>query len=276
MPSQLEAPSQGPPTPKSDFEGQDHEILFIKEGFMAELPWIVHALAASIPVALTIAFYNGTLFSLHVMAMSTTFLLLLPEGLILAVKAIKHKNRPRLIRLHVYLQFFSLSLMMVGLGAQFWYRQMQGKRHFKDFHSKLGVATILSTQGVAFVGVVLYYIIPKPKRVKYPGVLMFHRLGGRVAFVLGIFTILEALKIFNPEHKRHKGWLTYVVASAIVAQAVGMHSVLWPTTVKISKREIVPRSPIFKAPTNRNPLLVVVDHQTEIQEEDREFMNKGK
>lgn len=241
--------------------------------FSSLLSWTVHVLGVAIPVALTLVFYNGTLFSLHVMAMSTTFLLMLPEGLLLAVKSFKSKNRARLMRLHVSFQFSSLFLAMTGLAAQFWHRQVQGKSHFKDFHSKLGVAAILAIQAVAFVGVLLYYAIPKAKRTQYPRVLLFHRLGGRAVYLLGIFTLLEGLQIFNPAHKRHKGWITYVIACAVLAQAAGMFALVGPYSAKPSKREGASRSSLFKSPADKSPLQHIVSHRTDDEQADASFMD---
>ena len=57
---------------------------------------------------------------------------------------------------------------------------------------------------------------------------MLYLQGGRFAFLLGVATTLEALKIFDRGHRRNKGAITYVLACMIAAQAVGLYTVIWP------------------------------------------------
>lgn len=54
-----------------------------------EVPWFVHAVAASMPVALALTYKGHWLYRIHVISMSFVFLLVIPEGIILAVRAIK-------------------------------------------------------------------------------------------------------------------------------------------------------------------------------------------
>eukprot|EP00271_Cylindrocystis_brebissonii_P020028 TRINITY_DN643_c0_g1_i1.p1 TRINITY_DN643_c0_g1~~TRINITY_DN643_c0_g1_i1.p1 ORF type:complete len:310 (+),score=37.66 TRINITY_DN643_c0_g1_i1:204-1133(+) len=195
---------------------------------MADFHWFIHVLALCTPVGITVVYWKGLLFSAHVGLMGLAYLLVQPEGLLVAIKAIRHKQRAQLMRLHMYLQLSSIFLAMVGLGAQFLHRQQQGKRHFKGLHSLLGLGTIFLTQVVALVGLLLYYGIPKARRASMPRVLALHRVGGRVVFILGVITVLEALKVFDHTHHRHKGRLTYVLGCSLVAQAVGMLVVMFP------------------------------------------------
>lgn len=195
---------------------------------MADVPVLVHVLAAAAPAGLLAAFFSVSLFACHVAAMAFTFLLLVPEGLILASRAYRSKARARLIALHYRLQLAAVALALSGFVAIYLQRRQVAKPHFDTWHGRLGVATLLGTELVASAGLLLYFGIPKPQRHKYPGLVAAHRIAGKLMYVLAAATILTALQVFNPHHHRHKGWITYVLAAAIAAQVAGMYGVLWP------------------------------------------------
>ena len=56
---------------------------------MTDVPIIIHLLGVVTPLAITATFFNGNLFSAHVFLMSVTYLFVIPEGIIMAVKAVR-------------------------------------------------------------------------------------------------------------------------------------------------------------------------------------------
>ena len=56
---------------------------------MADVPIFIHLLGVVTPLAISITYFNGGLFSAHVILMSFTYLFVIPEGIIMAVKAVR-------------------------------------------------------------------------------------------------------------------------------------------------------------------------------------------
>eukprot|EP00897_Mesotaenium_endlicherianum_P008629 jgi/Mesen1/7795/ME000408S06917 len=88
----------------------------------AEVPWMVHALSLGTPAGLALTYYDGSLFSYHVAAMSFTFLFLLPQGLFLAAASFK---------------MGALALAVAGISAMFCHRHRLHKPHFNTAHARL-------------------------------------------------------------------------------------------------------------------------------------------
>ena len=80
--------------------------------------------------------------------------------------------------------------------------------------------------------------------------------GGRLVFLLSIVAILNALKIFEPQHHRHKGVATYIIACAILAQAASLYPVLWPgtTSKRVTSRNSGPAGSQAAADSAAEPL----------------------
>ena len=76
----------------------------------------------------------------------------------------------------MYLQLGALVMALLGLAAQFLHRHNLGKAHFKGLHSLLGLATLVSMEAVGFVGILLYYVIPKARRAQMPRLVNAHKL----------------------------------------------------------------------------------------------------
>lgn len=204
---------------------------------MATVSWVVHALAAGAPLGLVATFASAdALFTSHVAAMAITFLLLLPEGLILASRAYGHKQRGALLRRHLYAELAAVAAAISGFAAIVLQRARLSEPHFDTWHGRLGAGTLLGTELVAALGLLLYYGIPRGVRAKYPALVAAHRVAGKLMYVLAAATILTALQVLNPSHRRHKGWVTYLLAAAIAAQVAGMHRVLWPLLPRAKAR----------------------------------------
>ena len=60
-----------------------------QDGKMTDVPIIIHVLGVVNPLAITATFFNGGLFSAHVFLMSVAYLFVIPEGIIMAVKAVR-------------------------------------------------------------------------------------------------------------------------------------------------------------------------------------------
>lgn len=87
----------------------------------------------------------------------------------------QHRNRPRMIRTHMYIQISALVFSMIGLAAQFSLRYITGKPHFNSLHSWIGVAALFGLQIVSVFGLLLFFAIPKAKRYSMPGFVAVHK-----------------------------------------------------------------------------------------------------
>ncbi len=101
-----------------------------------------------------------TLFSLHPVLMTFSFSFLIVEGILTVYRRKQHKNlveRRALVSEHVYLQFGTLAFAVLGFISAFYHKMSRGKRHFKSWHSWMGLVMMLGLLFEILLGMYLYY-----------------------------------------------------------------------------------------------------------------------
>ncbi|GAQ84227.1 hypothetical protein KFL_001810080 [Klebsormidium nitens] len=178
----------------------------------------------TLPLALTATFFSHEkiLFAGHVLAMSAGGIFLMSEGIIAARNA-KGKQRGLLLRLHLYIQAASLALAALGFIFIYSSRSMASKQHFTTLHTWVGLSALVGFLVIAAGGVLLYYGLPKRYK-KFTGQLSrIHKLAGKVIFYVGLAAAFLALRVNDPEHHRHKGLWTYILAVWLVFVGFVVH-----------------------------------------------------
>ncbi len=101
-----------------------------------------------------------TLFSLHPVLMTFSFSFLIVEGILTVYRRKQHNNlveRRALVSEHVYLQFGTLAFAVLGFISAFYHKMSRGKRHFKSWHSWMGLVMMLGLLLEILLGMYLYY-----------------------------------------------------------------------------------------------------------------------
>ncbi|CAI5945379.1 unnamed protein product [Closterium sp. NIES-65] len=193
-----------------------------------DLPWLFHILAVLLPIFITVTFYEKSLFAVHVALMTLAFLLVIPEGVFIVARP--SRRRKEAMRLHLGLQLTGLVLALAGTLAMFTHRHARLKAHFSTPHAWLGVSAVILAELGGLLGVLLYFNTLRISRALIGRLHFLHRMVGRLVIICGFIAIILALKIFDAQNPRNKGWKTYVMACAVVAQLVGMSSLLYPSS----------------------------------------------
>ncbi|CAI5504136.1 unnamed protein product [Closterium sp. Naga37s-1] len=160
--------------------------------------------------------------------MTLAFLLVIPEGVFIVARP--SRRRKEAMRLHLGLQLTGLVLALAGTLAMFTHRHARLKAHFSTPHAWLGVSAVILAELGGLLGVLLYFNTLRISRALIGRLHFLHRMVGRLVIVCGFIAIILALKIFDAQNPRNKGWKTYVMACAVVAQLVGMSSLLYPSS----------------------------------------------
>ena len=174
------------------------------------------AITISIACTLFITFLcvEWTLFSLHPVLMTFSFSFLIVEGLLTARNiSVKPMNeRKKLTNDHVYLQFGTLVFAVIGFVAAFWNKVIKGKRHFKSWHSWIGLLMMVGLLLEIVLGMYLYY--PKFRSLLFARTTT-NSSGGQTGVLVARI-------------KRTKSWHKYlgmfVFYTGVVSMILGMYS----------------------------------------------------
>lgn len=196
---------------------------------MGPAPWQLRALSALLPLGLTYLVFDRSLLTAHVLCNSVAFLLLFPEGTLLATHNLWLRRPVRAFTGHVVAQMTALMLSLLGAGAMLLHQHAKNAPHFASPHSWLGVSALLCAEFAGLFGALAFSGALQLPADQLAIMRVLHRLLGRLALLLSSVAMLLGLHVFDTQHPRHQGWRTYAVAIALGVHAVGMQSVLWYT-----------------------------------------------
>jgi len=150
-----------------------------------------------ISVALT-GFYfylanpGSDLFSWHPVCMSLGFVLLLLQAIVIfspESSLTPNSPRPDKVQLHWMLHAFGTASACFGFAAVFFNKEINGRKHFTTWHSKLGLATMLGLACVVLGGIAANYAQKLKTLVKPINVKVWHATGGMAIFIMAMATV---------------------------------------------------------------------------------------
>eukprot|EP01126_Amoeba_proteus_P018448 TRINITY_DN193_c0_g4_i21.p1 TRINITY_DN193_c0_g4~~TRINITY_DN193_c0_g4_i21.p1 ORF type:complete len:293 (+),score=39.38 TRINITY_DN193_c0_g4_i21:104-880(+) len=164
-------------------------------------------------------------FTYHPILMSLSFLILIPQGVLLLVggkslvgsvgSLCTDMKRSTKVGIHFGLQLTAVLFYMLGFITIFCHKSSIGSSHLMTWHSILGVTTITFGTVFQIFGVLLYFsklkvfaesrLDCKPLLVK-----KVHRITSLVVFNLGIVTILLALS--STWFSKEENWPWYLTS----------------------------------------------------------------
>ncbi|CAI5490057.1 unnamed protein product [Closterium sp. Naga37s-1] len=116
-----------------------------------------HMALAIASMAVVLVFCDGSLFGYHPAALALGFVFLMGEGVIAAAVG-KGRQRPLWINIHALLQGLAGAAIAAGTTAIYLNKTRLGKPHFTTLHSRLGLAALVLSAGIAVGGAVVRYL----------------------------------------------------------------------------------------------------------------------
>ncbi|CAI5537482.1 unnamed protein product [Closterium sp. Naga37s-1] len=204
-----------------------------------------HMALAIASMAVVLVFCDGSLFGYHPSALALGFVFLMGEGVIAAAVG-KGRQRPLWINIHALLQGLAGAAIAAGITAIYLNKTRLGKPHFTTLHSRLGLAALVLSAGIAAGGAVVKYL---PAAGVGAGVVeatrRAHKQFGSVAFFLGVAVCVNGLRLTNPSSPVYKGPLSMAVGGLLVlaAAAVLLQLLLAPSAApKAGKGRRAPKA----------------------------------
>ena len=185
----------------------------------------VHTLAVALPVSLTWELFDGSLFAWHPVLMSTGFLMMMAEGVMMARRtgdpsyASTHtqEERDEDMLLHVALQICAVANVVLGLVAIYSNQSALRRPHLATLHGKWGAGVALASIAAALLGGFPYAlgrmalerngmrqdVSDALKRLALVSIRI-HKRAGTPLVLAGVLAIATGLQPFNPAHPVHQ------------------------------------------------------------------------
>ena len=182
----------------------------------------VHTLAVALPVSLTWELFDQSLFAWHPVLMSTGFLLMMAEGVMMArrqaapgyAETHSEAERDEDTLLHVALQVCAVLCVLLGFVAIYSNQSALRRVHFATLHGKWGASVIAASLAAALLGG-FPHALGHALRGKGAQVgdalkrlalvsIRIHKRAGTPLVLAGVLAIASGLQPFNPAHPVHQ------------------------------------------------------------------------
>jgi hypothetical protein len=166
-----------------------------QKNVMTILIWTLRS--CSFLLLLTLIFFLNseiTLFKLHPILMTISFLILLSEGLF-QVKEMRHdlENRKYYQILHILLQSSACLLSFASFFISIRQKNFELKKHFTTWHSWIGMMTLMIQFFVSLIGYVKYFSLFKNFYQTFK-LRVSHNILGLICYFLGLTCIIFGLR----------------------------------------------------------------------------------
>jgi len=188
------------------------------------------------------------LFSWHPVLMSIGFVLLLLQAIVMfSPESSLTPNSPRTdkVQLHWMLHAFGAASACFGFAAVFFNKEMNGRKHFSTWHSKLGLATMLGLFLAVLGGIAANYTQKLKTVVKPINVKVWHATGGMIIFIMAMVTV--ALATYSNWFHNRMGKMPWVGRICLLAPIILAICVARQVTQSYLPRVLTPRDSAIDA-----------------------------
>jgi len=188
------------------------------------------------------------LFSWHPVLMSIGFVLLLLQAIVMfSPESSLTPNSPRAdkVQLHWMLHAFGAASACFGFAAVFFNKEMNGRKHFSSWHSKLGLATMLGLFLAVLGGIAANYTQKLKTVVKPINVKVWHATGGMIIFIMAMVTV--ALATYSNWFHNRMGKMPWVGRICLWAPIILAICVARQVTQSYLPRVLTPRDSAIDA-----------------------------
>eukprot|EP00736_Rhodelphis_marinus_P004330 Rmarinus@m.11796 len=177
----------------------------------------IYQLSLGIVMILMWTYFDGSLFSFHVLGMSIAFFFLMPAGIIEA--GTKTKPYDDRIACHYSVMLLVVPCVAGGFYAIYKNKNIMEKPHFQTWHSWMGLAAVAAAAFSLLTGTMALYRSSLPAILRYKAARQ-HRGLGVCCVGAGAAAACVGLQPLYPEHPAHRGLLSYALVCALATLVV--------------------------------------------------------
>ncbi|KAK9861801.1 hypothetical protein WJX84_007059 [Apatococcus fuscideae] len=204
----------------------------------AVLECLAHGLAVALPTCVAVVLFNGTLFSWHPTLMSLGYLSFMVEGVLTAIKFRPREgsSRVRAIFAHIFWQILAIICVAGGFLAIYENKVNLGKPHFRSYHAKVGLASLLGTAVAPLAGAVAFRrlgLLTKLPPSLHPRIKQLHRSAGMVN--LGMATVAVQLALTHPAVRKPLWTPIWQMSVALLGVCIFLRGLYEPVSKPVAQ-----------------------------------------